>query len=58
MLSEARKIRIALALVGLEIAFLLIYLSFMAGMDARCVRDLGCTPAELAQQIKGGGHAE
>ncbi len=57
MSNDARLIRIAAVLVCLELAFLaFVYLPFMARMDAGFKAQFGCTPAEMAQQLKEAGH--
>lgn len=51
-MSDARKIRIGMVLALIQFCMLAITLGFHAGMDAQFVRTHGCTPADMAREVR------
>ena len=55
-MSDTRKIKIGMILALIQLCMLAITLCFNTVMDARFVEQFGCSPAEMAQQIREADH--
>ncbi len=51
-MSDTRKIRIGMAMLFIQLCMLAVTLGFHAGMDAQFSRNHGCTPADMAREVR------